>query len=80
MKQEKQHYIGQVIKSKRIQKNLTQNEVAENIGISRNYLSDIENGRYMPSVTTLSELASYLQIDLNFLIKMTEIQYEERSD
>lgn len=67
-------YIGQVIKNKRIKHNFTQKQVANGIGLSRNYLSDIENGRYIPSVITLSRLASYLEIDLNFLLKMTEIQ------
>jgi transcriptional regulator with XRE-family HTH domain len=66
--------LGQVIKNKRIEKNLTQNQVAVNISISRNYLSDIENGRYMPSVDTLTKIARCLNMDLNFLVKMTEIQ------
>lgn len=66
--------IGQTIKKQRIEKKKTQLEVAENTGISRSYLSDIENGRYMPSVGTLIKLASFLEIDLNFLLTMTEIQ------
>lgn len=66
--------VGQAIKKQRLQKKKTQIEVAKSIGISRSYLSDIENGRYMPSVDTLIKLASYLDIDLNFLSRMTEIQ------
>ncbi len=66
--------VGQAIKKQRLQKKKTQIEVAKSIGISRSYLSDIENGRYMPSVNTLIKLASYLDIDLNFLSRMTEIQ------
>lgn len=66
--------VGQAIKKQRLQKKKTQIEVAKSIGISRSYLSDIENGRYMPSVGTLIKLASYLDIDLNFLSRMTEIQ------
>lgn len=67
-------FLGQAIKNKRIEKKLTQSEVALKVNISRNYLSDIENGRYMPSVNTLSKIACFLKIDLNFLPKMTEIQ------
>ena len=63
--------VGQAIKKQRLQKKKTQIEVAKSIGISRSYLSDIENGRYMPSVDTLIKLASYLDIDLNFLSRMT---------
>ncbi|AGK95600.1 helix-turn-helix domain-containing protein [Clostridium pasteurianum] len=61
--------LGQIIKSKRIKKKFTQNKVACSINMSRNYLSDIENGRYMPSVETLAKIAKTLDIDLNFLVK-----------
>ncbi|MGJ0846270.1 helix-turn-helix domain-containing protein [Tissierella praeacuta] len=67
--------IGQAIKNKRIKKKKTQLQVSEGTGISRSYLSDVENGRYMPSVEMLIKLASYLELDLNFLSEMTEIQY-----
>lgn len=66
--------IGQAIKIKRIEKKKTQSQVSEDTGISRSYLSDVENGRYMPSVETLIKLASHLELDLNFLLKVTEIQ------
>jgi transcriptional regulator with XRE-family HTH domain len=65
-------YLGQVIKNKRLEKKATQKEIAQKIGLSRNYLSDIENGRYMPSVETLIKIASILELDLNFL-KSTNI-------
>lgn len=66
--------VGQAIKDARSKKNLTQLEVSQKGSISRNYVSDIENGRYMPSVETLMTLATILDIDLNLLPKMTEIQ------
>lgn len=69
--------LGQIIKSKRIEKKFTQRKLADLINISRNYISDIETGRYMPSVDTLIKIAKVLKIDLNFLLKMTEIQGEK---
>lgn len=66
--------IGQQIKSARIKKKKTQTEVSEATGLSRSYISDIENGRYAPSVESLVTLASYLNLNLKFLSKMTEIQ------
>lgn len=66
--------IGKAIKNKRIKVGKTQTRVSEDTGISRSYLSDVENGRYMPSVETLIKLASYLELDLNFLLQMTERQ------
>lgn len=66
--------IGQLVREHRIKCNKTQIEIAKEIGISRNYLSDIENDRYMPSVPVMVALSKRLGVDLNLLTKMTEIQ------
>lgn len=65
--------IGDKIKEKRCEHGFTQDELANKVGISRNYISDLENDRYIPSVRTLSKISSVLQIDLNFLTEMSEI-------
>lgn len=65
--------IGKEIKRKRNVNGLTQDELADKIGVSRNYISDLENDRYVPSVKTLSKIANVLQMDLNFLSEMSEI-------
>lgn len=61
--------IGQKIKEARLKKGITQNKLASITGVSRSYISDIENGRYIPSVLTLTSIASTLKINLNFLCK-----------
>lgn len=68
--------LGEIIKSKRREKKLTQDTISEETGLSRNYISDIENGRYMPSAASLSKIAVCIDLDLNVL-KMTEIQVVE---
>ncbi|OMD29163.1 transcriptional regulator [Paenibacillus odorifer] len=65
--------IGAAIKQKRRDKKLKQNDLAEQTELSRNYISDIEAGRYMPSVETLTKIATCLELDLNALL-MSEIQ------
>lgn len=65
--------LGELIKLKRKEMGLRQVQVSLITCLSRNYISDIESGRYMPSVETLLKLAICLDIDLNCL-KMTEIQ------
>ncbi len=76
-KTEAQIIVGQAIKNKRKSKNLTQREVSKKADISRSYLSDVENGRYMPSLISLVKVATYLEMDLNFLYQMTEKQYND---
>lgn len=73
-KEDQQKLIGQALKTKRLELKLTQLEVSKATDVSRNYISDVENGRYMPSVTVLFKLAIVLKLDLNFLLSLTEIQ------
>lgn len=59
--------IGKIVKNAREKQSLTQQDLSERVGISRNYISDIECGRYIPSVEKLLSLATTLKIDLNLL-------------
>ncbi len=68
--------LGAELKKRREEKKLQQYELAHKAGVSRNYISDIENGRYMPSVNTLAKLVKHLDADLNSLL-MSEIQDEK---
>ncbi|PEY32686.1 transcriptional regulator [Bacillus cereus] len=72
--------LGMIIKKSRQNKKLRQIEVSKPASISRNYLSDIENDRYTPSLKTLLRLASILELDLNLLIKTTEIQVKNSEE
>ncbi|MGG6437421.1 helix-turn-helix transcriptional regulator [Saccharococcus caldoxylosilyticus] len=65
--------LGAIIKKKRNEAGMTQDQLSSATNLSRNYISDIENGRYTPSLNALSKIAICLDIDLNVL-KMTEIQ------
>lgn len=65
--------LGAFIRGQRKNKNLNQSDVSAITGLSRNYISDIENGRYVPSTDALSKLGVCLDLDLN-AIKGTEIQ------
>ncbi|WP_242259696.1 helix-turn-helix transcriptional regulator [Bacillus cereus group sp. BfR-BA-01311] len=69
-----------IVKKSRQNKKLRQIEVSKSASISRNYLSDIENDRYTPSLKTFIRLASVLELDLNLLVKMTEIQVNKREE
>ena len=66
--------IEAVIKKARENAEMTQYQVADAVGVSRAYYADVERGRYTPSLKLLSRLSVLLNIDLNFLKKMTEIQ------
>lgn len=55
---------GRRIKEVRQQNKYTQAELAKKARISRTYLSDVENGRYNPSIETLGDIARALEVDI----------------
>ncbi|QUH21728.1 helix-turn-helix domain-containing protein [Alkaliphilus sp. B6464] len=73
MQTDNKKIIGANIKKARKSKSMTQLEVAEKINISRNYLSDLENGRYAPSSEKLLLLAKCLELDVNKILKQIEM-------
>lgn len=66
--------IGNVIKSIRKQKGLTQNEFAPLCGITQTYLSQIENNQKDPTLSTLKKISENLNIPLPilFFLSMTK--------
>ena len=52
--------IGIRIMLKRKEKGLTQEELAEQIGYSKNHLSSIERGKYIPATTFIFDICNTL--------------------
>ncbi len=65
MNQEK---IGKFITECRKEKNLTQNELANKLGITDKAISKWENGRCMPDISLLEKLCSILNVSINELL------------
>ena len=59
--------IGENIKKVRKEKKLTQEKLSKEMGISRSYLSDVENNRYNPSSKTLNMFADKLDVSMLYL-------------
>lgn len=65
--------LGLRIKELRELSNLTQEKLAAKAGLSRNYISSIENGRYSPSLEALQKIADILEVTiLNLLDNRVE--------
>lgn len=60
--------IGKKIKKKRTILGLTQEELAEKVGISRAYIGFVEQGRNAPSLETLEKIAKSLKVKLSELL------------
>ncbi|MCX5803806.1 MAG: cupin domain-containing protein [Proteobacteria bacterium] len=73
--------ITQKLKEIRLIKNLTLEKVAELSGLTKGYLSQIENSKNPPPIYTLSKISKALGVDITeFFSKTPEsIQYQEMS-
>lgn len=60
--------IGQVIRKYRKQQNLTQEEIAERLGVSAPAVNKWENGNTMPDIMLLAPLARLLGVSLDELL------------
>lgn len=61
-----QNELGRRLKALRIDKNLTQDELAFAVKISRDHLSNIENGKYPINIKNLYKLAKYFNVDMKY--------------
>jgi transcriptional regulator with XRE-family HTH domain len=56
--------IGATIRSHRTQKGMSQGDIEKRTGLLRCYLSRVENGHTIPSLDTLSKIATAMEIPL----------------
>lgn len=56
--------IGMTIRGYRLQKGLSQGDIEKRTGLLRCYLSRVENGHTVPSLDTLSKIATALDLPL----------------
>ena len=74
MNQEK---IGKFIASCRKEKKLTQNALAEKLGVSNRAISNWENGKNMPDLSLFNDLCKELGITVNELLSGEKLTKEK---
>lgn len=68
---------GSMIKNLRIQNGLTQNQVAEALGVTPGYISNVENNRTAMSLRILMFFARLVGCSLDSLVGELEPEYSE---
>ena len=63
-----QHKIGSFLKELRMEKGLTQAELAEQLNTTNRSISRWETGNTMPDISILVELAEFYQVDIKEII------------
>jgi len=59
--------FGRNVARLRARRKLTQEKLAEKVGVSARYLQSVEAGEYLPALPTLARLKSALRCDWNEL-------------
>jgi transcriptional regulator with XRE-family HTH domain len=61
--------LGENLKKIRTKNNITQTGLAESLGVDKSFVSNIENGKTNPTLSTITNLAQALGISTNELLK-----------
>src|SRR5437762_2034607 len=72
--------LGSRIRARRTELGWTQDELAQKAGLSKGYLSDLENGKRGTGADTLLDLARVLGVSLDFLMKGTADENDLRKE
>jgi transcriptional regulator with XRE-family HTH domain len=62
------------IKNLRLEKNISQNELAKALGLTQQAISAYENGLREPDLETLNKLANYFNVSVDYLLGRTDIR------
>lgn len=65
--------FGKNVKIERIKKDLTQEQLAEIMNVSQNYIACIERGKANMSLGKVLELAQDLNVDINTILDFKEL-------
>lgn len=64
--------LGNRVKATRLQKNITREELAENIDVSSRFLADVEAGKVGVSLSTLKSLCNFLGVTSDYLLNLND--------
>lgn len=74
-----QQKIGMTLKQLRMEKRVTQQQLAENLGVSNRTISRWETGRNMPDFDLLLELAKYYNVGVEAILNGNPVTAEAES-
>jgi len=65
--------VGENVRRRRQELDLTQEALADKLGVTQSYLSEIENGKRSPLLGTLAEFSEVLEVDPAYLLTPSEV-------
>lgn len=70
--------FGDVLRRRRSEQNISQEELAHRAGVDRTFISRLERGIRQPTITTLMGIGAALGISAADLMRETEMEYQRQ--
>jgi transcriptional regulator with XRE-family HTH domain len=71
--------VATAVRDLRRVRNLSQRQLAGRMGVPRTYISKIENGKAMPTLSSLDRLARALQVDISALLRDAPTRHKDET-
>ncbi len=71
--------VASAVRDLRQVRNLSQRQLAARMSVPRTYISKIENGKAMPTLSSLDRLARALQVDISALLRDTPNRHKDET-
>lgn len=71
--------VAAAVRDLRHVRNLSQRQLASRMGVPRTYISKIENGKAMPTLSSLDRLARALQVDISALLRDAPTRHRDEA-
>ncbi len=72
--------VASAVRDLRRVRNLSQRQLAGRMNVPRTYISKIENGKAMPTLSSLDRLARALQVDISALLRDAPKRHQDETD
>ena len=72
--------VADAVRDLRRIRNLSQRQLAGRMNVPRTYISKIENGKAMPTLSSLDRLARALQVDISALLRDAPKRHQAETD
>ncbi|QMV18093.1 helix-turn-helix domain-containing protein [Granulicella sp. 5B5] len=71
--------VATAVRDLRHARNLSQRQLAARMNVPRTYISKIENGKAMPTLSSLERLARALQVDISALLRDAPTRHQDEA-
>ena len=71
--------VATAVRDLRKVRNLSQRQLSARMGVPRTYISKIENGKAMPTLSSLDRLARALQVDISALLRDATTRHRDET-